>query len=509
MEEPLDAKLSSRIRQVFDDFEDPGADAGWQQLRGKYPENKSRPLILWISSAAAILIMAAGLWFLDQPEQTIALKPSKPKKEVGNEGTQVDTTPPIRDNSKILNGVIALNKPAVTADSPARDIKRHVPVRSGSPVHEGTQTLAARANKKEIFADKLPLKESTAVIAPLIETIAAFKEKDPFATSDIAKTEITEPVESKDQVIKLKGIPELLKSSESSVLASIIAKNQTTSANITVTESTALPEPPKESPLELKQKDIYAAAAVPEFKKPTSSEAANPLSRAEEHKFKKAETRRKKLALSVFAGSFYNYSEGSENQLNFGAGFSSDIRLGRSLKLSTGVSIASNSLYFSDSKTHNLPQSASASLSTSDKSYNDASILTTITGYKASLLALDIPVNLKYQLTPESDKIYLSAGFSSGTYLNEIYDYRYRRFNMMQGSYVSLTEGQKITTQLNDFDLARTLNFSAGYSTAFGKKQSISIEPFVKYPLGGLGSQDLKFGATGINLKLRFAPLNK
>ena len=145
----------------------------------------------------------------------------------------------------------------------------------------------------------------------------------------------------------------------------------------------------------------------------------------------------------------------------------------------------------------------------SARDLSSAGILTTITSYSADLLAIDIPVNLKYQFVPESDKFYVSAGLSSGTYLNETYAFQYKNFNPTSGAFSAQAKEQEIKKQLNDFDLARTLNLSFGLSTGFGKTQTISIEPFLKYPLGGLGSENLKFGSTGINLKLHFKPAKK
>ena len=62
---------------------------------------------------------------------------------------------------------------------------------------------------------------------------------------------------------------------------------------------------------------------------------------------------------------------------------------------------------------------------------------------------------------------------------------------------------------MKDFDLMRTLNVSFGFNTRLSKKQSLTIEPFLKYPLGGLGSENIRFGASGINVKLNFNTAKK
>ena len=206
---------------------------------------------------------------------------------------------------------------------------------------------------------------------------------------------------------------------------------------------------------------------------------------------------------SFFAGSYLNYASGSMTKLNFGAGFTSDIKLGKNLMLSTGLGIANNSLTYNNG----VPSSGKDQLS-----YNPPPLstigntnFTTITQYDARLLSLDIPVNLKYFLIPAENKFYFSAGFSSGTYLNETYALNYRNYSAVSGSYVTQTQGRKIKKQLEDFDLARIVNVSVGFSTKLSKTQNITIEPFLKYPIGGLGSENLRFGSSGINLKLNFS----
>ena len=244
---------------------------------------------------------------------------------------------------------------------------------------------------------------------------------------------------------------------------------------------------------------------LPQPEKPKAGKNLNIFPQADRNEPLKTSIKEQKLAFSVFAGTYFNYSEGSENQLNFGAGFISDIRLSKKLKLSTGLSIASNSLKYNN----NLPENAANSISLNSPSTVNADNYPTITSYNAKLLTLDIPVNIKYQFAPESDKFYVSAGLSSGTYLAETYAYTYQNFNPSTGFLSGRSLDQKIKKQLNDFDIGRTLNLSMGLSTKFGKTQNISIEPFLKYPLGGLGSQNLKFGSTGINLKLQFKSVKK
>ena len=125
----------------------------------------------------------------------------------------------------------------------------------------------------------------------------------------------------------------------------------------------------------------------------------------------------------------------------------------------------------------------------------------TFKNYNANLVGLDVPVNLKYEFNPQKNDIYVSAGFSSGTFINESYTYLYSypSFNSTEAQ----TKNETTSKSFNSFYFAKTLNFAVGMGYPFGKNRLV-IEPFLKYPLDGLGSQQLKFGAGGLNLKFNF-----
>lgn len=438
MKNPVDNMLTSRIKQVFDEFEDPGAAAGWEQLRKKHPGSNRRPLILWLSSAAAVLVLATGLWFVNKNETPMAMNPGKEKKSIaGNKTTPLDTVNSFNTSKTVEK----------------RILKQESSTRSKISFPE---TINPRPERTWIVS--LPAESSEKLVSKLTELKTTPEQGIEKATATALEDEIA------------------------------LSKSATLAIN---------------------DRQGFDKVKIEQAKKPQYVKEFTPEPVENEEKDEKVDFKGKKLALSVFAGSYFNYAEGSENQLNFGAGFTSDIRLGRNLKLSTGLSIASNSLSYDNGQ--DVPESATSDFhSVSPSTGQNLSLnLTTITRYSASLLTLDVPVNIKYQFIPESDKLYVVAGLSSGTYLNETYGFQYRNFNTASGSYSSRAQGQKIKKQLNDFDFARTLNLSFGISTAFGKTQTMSIEPFVKYPLGGLGTEDLKFGSTGVNLKIRFNPSKK
>jgi len=92
MDDQFDKDLKNRIREVFDNYEDPTADEGWLQLRKKFPEEQSnRRAILWLwRSAAAVLFLllsiGLGLWLNHKPlpTQNLANKPVKHQQPINS-----------------------------------------------------------------------------------------------------------------------------------------------------------------------------------------------------------------------------------------------------------------------------------------------------------------------------------------------------------------------------------------------------------------------------------------
>src|SRR5579872_6693777 len=66
MDKQFDKDLVNRVREVFDNFEDPSAGEGWMELRKKFPEKRSRRPVAWIwrGAAAALVLLGLGIGFL-------------------------------------------------------------------------------------------------------------------------------------------------------------------------------------------------------------------------------------------------------------------------------------------------------------------------------------------------------------------------------------------------------------------------------------------------------------
>jgi hypothetical protein len=224
--------------------------------------------------------------------------------------------------------------------------------------------------------------------------------------------------------------------------------------------------------------------------------------------------------LGIYAATYFNYAKGSSNNANLGAGVTAEIKIAKNLKLVTGVTVAQNSLNFntavptSTQSDFAVPASSNSfstySLNTPAKVlYSAANVasLPSLKNYDANMVGLDIPLNLKYDFNPKKYALYVLAGLSSGTFINETYTYQYNYPALFSPSLQQI-QNQTSHNNFDGFYFAKTLNVALGVGYPLGKNQLI-LEPFLKYPLDGLGAQNIRFGAGGINLKFNFQPSKK
>jgi hypothetical protein len=261
---------------------------------------------------------------------------------------------------------------------------------------------------------------------------------------------------------------------------------------------------------------ITAVPSVIKVKQKTSSMESLLASDHDQPKKPDIETDERRVKFSVYAATFFNYAKGSQNQVNAGAGFTSDIKLSKNLRLSTGLALAQNTLNYNKNQPSNGAAAVSFSPSLTTAYNNTTADFTKVSSapsfknYNANLIGLDIPVNLKYEFNPQKNDTYISAGLSSGTFINEAYTASYSYPGLAQAAGVQPQTSDETTHKsFNSFYFAKTLNVAFGVGYPLGKSNKLIIEPFLKYPLDGLGSQQIKFGAGGLNLKLNFTTHKK
>ena len=457
MDDQFDDNLKKHISKAFENIESPTVDEGWLMLRKKFPEKeKDRPVVwLWRAAAAvaAVIILALGIgtWvnYQNNNTETIANKPSKIERFEKNNGELAKKSIPdaVIDSAAYSNNVSTGKK---TAKQPA--LKPYNTVPNTNPMHTVDNVISKPAIDNTInpTLDNYANTNLPANVTPG-QTIINNNTSSPVKDSTINKPDQN------------------------------IAKQQTVNPGIL----------PKTTSYTLQDNQPIA-----------------PITNNE-----------KKVKFGIYAATYFNYAKGSENQINMGVGFTSDIKISKKVKLSTGVAIAQNSLNYIN-QPPSVPQNllyngaiANSSLGTANAyNFTSAQSAPAIKNYNALLVGLDIPLNLKYEFNPQKSRSYIVVGLSSGTFINESYTYNFNTPNY--GGSLALLAGpqqqQSQTTKnsFNDFYFARTLNISFGLGYPLGKNHLI-IEPFLKYPLAGLGAQQIHFGAGGINLKFDFQSSSK
>jgi hypothetical protein len=210
--------------------------------------------------------------------------------------------------------------------------------------------------------------------------------------------------------------------------------------------------------------------------------------------------RKKKVLLGFNLSPGIN-STSTGSSFNYAGGVNLEIALLPKLSLSTGVQI--------EHQTVETVNSVSNAAIPSDH-------------MNANLTNLDIPINITWKfLTKGTGKdrysYYVSGGVSSLAYLGERYvKTTYRQEVREQVNMVA--SGAKMTYQLenlettsenkekplNAFDVAGRINLIFGIERKISQDLNLHIEPYIKIPLSGLGSENMKFMTSGITCKISF-----
>lgn len=219
------------------------------------------------------------------------------------------------------------------------------------------------------------------------------------------------------------------------------------------------------------------------------------------------------LNFAVDANTFYSFtSTGVNNDLNLGIGILSELKLSKHLSINSGISINRQSAVYQNPGQSegsqgfaSPPESPNSSISQIGKqsiSVNEG------TKINAKLVGFDIPINLKYNIPIGKVKTFISTGVSSYSLLNQNYVNDLSVVNYSLTSAPTTTVLRSVEEEqdpvFSNFQFARTVNFSFGVLYPVSTKNSISVEPFVKYPIAGFGNKDLEIGSGGISFKLNF-----
>jgi hypothetical protein len=461
MDEQFDKKLTNHIKGVFDNYEHPGAEHGWEQLRKKLPaEQKSNKIAwLWWSSAAAVIVvfLGIGLWYYNQDSavNNMAVKPAVKQQQ----------QPIIKDTAVINNTTIPDKTAPVIANNNGASTNR-----TTMPAYVNRATATSRFN----------IVTTTSALQP--NTLAGHPQPG-FNQAQI------NPLAQTNSAVAASVKPHI---DSQKVINNAVTQPQLAAAQQLADNSSATQAPTTTPPISITKKQATLADMLAENSSATTAKKNSADKQAD-----------KKVNFSVYAATYFNYAEGSSNQINAGAGFTSDFKLSKKLKLSTGVALAQNSLNY----TGGPPQAANNLVAAApalkqETFFATSAVLPVFKNYNASLVGLDIPINIKYEFNPDKTDAYVSAGLSSGTFIDESYTYRYGYGNGATAN-DNAAQQQTAHNSFNNFYFGKMLNLSFGLGYPVGGNRLI-VEPFVKYPLGGLGAQDIRFGSGGVNLKFSF-----
>jgi len=496
MDDQLDNDLKNRIREVFDNYEDASADEGWALLREKHPEKERRRAAAWIWwAAAAVVLLCLGILWFERPssgdQQMAGVKKQPGNAVVKNlqpETTHTAVKTDTASQKHVDEHAIANNASASIQKTTAAAKTLAKPSEDGSIAKTSERPTTVSANKPD------GIKPAATTNS---EQVLASSGRENAVNKDVA-------VNNKPGQTTIQNQNPIVPGKD--VIATVQPKNpgNNTSAKISVdTVGRAIGRSPVATITTPSKTgvDMQAEAA----KNHPQTYVAN--NERTSQKAEKPMTNNKLIRFGVYAATYFNYAKGSNNQLNIGAGLSSDIALTKNLKLSTGVSITQNTMTYALQPPQNTQKNFIAVTSFAASATQYTASVPTFKNYNANLVGLDVPINLKFMVNPDKGDTYISAGLSSGTFINESYVYSYNNPAPFSSN-VSQVQDQSTHQSFNGFYFAKMLNVSFGTGIPIGANRVV-IEPFLKYPLDGLGSQQLKFGAGGLNLKFNFATQKK
>ncbi len=200
----------------------------------------------------------------------------------------------------------------------------------------------------------------------------------------------------------------------------------------------------------------------------------------------------------VFSPQVHQTKNDYEAEVNFAGGISSEFPLFSQVKLNVGILLSQQNIGFENDI---RPTLEARNVWGGDQFKKT----------EARLLALDIPINLKYDLIEASEsKVFITVGISSLAYFKEQYSDIYYSENAIdvygepQRTITIFREEDSSVDAFHRFDLAKILNVSLGMGYRFRNNMEMQIEPFVKYPLGPLTSENIKIGSGGIQFRIYF-----
>jgi hypothetical protein len=341
------------------------------------------------------------------------------------------------------------NKPAVPITNPGENTNTNVP-------------SVEQLNKKQELKENLITKEKEKKAVIIKSSFLTTKNNNTKSTENIFTKSTKHPIE--------KDVPSTTNNDVAvAAIDNTINNNNTTQQTIT--------EEKKEEKAEEKKAEKIEEPIAEEKNEPAKKE-------------KQSKSFASKLSLYVSAGPDlssvgFKHSGQVKGQVGVGVGYAISDKLG----IRTGF-YAGRKIYSADSASY--------------KSIYVNNPNMTLEKVDANCFVYEIPVNLIYSFNPSKQHSWFaSAGLSSYIMKEEKYNLLYK-YGWAGTQYVHQSEYRNENSHF--FSI---LSLSGGYKYNFSKRFSLLAEPYVKFPLSGIGAGKVKLNNAGVLFTAALKPFGK
>lgn len=448
MKENFDNKFSQKIKEVFENRQEPYNPKDWEKLKAKMAKDKDRHFFWYFNKSVAVVILfimigGTGGIMLYRNFQNTATPIGTNKK------INIKKTDTINKLDKIISDSIHQDSVILPIYNPY--------IKDAESIIEGNKNNITNIGEKN---DK-------------IET--AKDVNSDILLQDLKKTE-NYIADSKPENVTKENTADLEKANSNNYLQNTanIALDLKNKESLMANLNTLTPSD------SIAKKDINSVLEILDEKAPENN----------------------KVTFGIAVTSLVNYSQTNQNaNVSIGGGVLMDVPILKNLDISTGLLVTNQKINFQENAV-------------------EATITDTqLKSKEAILTGLDIPINLKYNFSLNKNNMFIAVGLSSVTYLKEnvesTYQYRNSVFTESVDVFGNTTLVSKTVSVLeketesmgsfNNFHFGEIMNFSFGVELPLNQsRQSLIVEPYFKYSLKPLTSENINFSTAGINLKLNF-----
>lgn len=204
----------------------------------------------------------------------------------------------------------------------------------------------------------------------------------------------------------------------------------------------------------------------------------------------------------------------TDQRFNMGGGVTVAYRVSKKISVGSGVSVVDLGLRQAAPQP-NGPSASPAMLNSESPLLSAKSTETKeLTSVNTNWLALDVPIDIKYHV---SKQFYASAGISFFAVLNENRTNNYTThtptnrtvnaegYTFAQQEFEVKNVSEKTDeTPFEGNSYSGFLNFSVGRQLPLSKRVGVSVEPFIKLPIGRLSRQDMNLRYGGVRIITSF-----